>query len=467
MTNDIKAQPGQQEKFLSTSADIAIYGGAAGCGKSFALLLEPLRHIENKDFGAVFFRRTSPQITTEGGLWDTAKSLYKLLTQDFIQNPLRVTFKSGAKIEFHHLQYDDTVASWDGSQIPLILFDELQHFSEHQFFYMLSRNRTTCGVVPYVRATCNPDSTSFLRKFLSWWIDKEGFPIKERSGVIRYMVRLKNIIYWGDSAEELTSKFKAEGYTEDDIQPKSVTFVPALLEDNEILTKANPTYKANLLALPEFEQQRLLRGNWNARAKAGDLFKRADFEIVDVIPGWIEKEVRYWDRAATEPSETSPNPDYTVGVKIGRLNDGRFIITNVERFRARPLEVKTRIKNIASQEPDCKIGLARDPGQAGIAEVDDLILHLAGYDVVAVPEVIKKYLRWIPLSAQVQAKNVLLLKGAWNEAFIEELVEVTDNPKEYDHDDQADAASGAFNLIVNESVGDASAGEALSKRYAQ
>jgi len=71
----IRAQKGPQEAFLACSADICIYGGSAG-RQSFGLLLEPLRHIGNKNFGGVIFRRTSPQITNEGALWDEAGKLY-------------------------------------------------------------------------------------------------------------------------------------------------------------------------------------------------------------------------------------------------------------------------------------------------------------------------------------------------------------------------------------------------------
>ena len=74
-----RPQKGKQEKFLACSADICIYGGAAGGGKSYALLLEPLRHIGNKQFAAVTFRRTNPQILSPGGLWSESFNIYSLL----------------------------------------------------------------------------------------------------------------------------------------------------------------------------------------------------------------------------------------------------------------------------------------------------------------------------------------------------------------------------------------------------
>ena len=87
--------------------------------------------------------------------------------------------------------FETTVYGWQGAQITLICFDELTHFSAHQFFYMVSRNRSTCGVRPYIRATCNPDADSWVADFLTWWIDPEsGLPIPERAGVLRYFVRI-------------------------------------------------------------------------------------------------------------------------------------------------------------------------------------------------------------------------------------------------------------------------------------
>jgi hypothetical protein len=196
----IRPQPGPQTTFLSSSADIAIYGGAAGGGKSWALLLEPLRHSENAQFGAVFFRRTTVQVRNEGGLWDESMKLYPLAGASPKEHVLAWQFPSGASVSFAHLEHDKTVLNWQGSQIPLICFDELTHFSETQFWYMVSRNRSMCGVRPYIRATCNPDSDSWVAKFIEWWIDQDtGLPILERAGVIRWFVRVNNTLFWGDS----------------------------------------------------------------------------------------------------------------------------------------------------------------------------------------------------------------------------------------------------------------------------
>ena len=122
----------------------------------------------------------------------------------------------------------------------MLCFDELTHFSAKQFWYMLSRNRTMCGIKPYVRATCNPDPDSWVAEFISWWIDQEtGYPIPERSGVIRYMVRVGDAIHWADSPAELAHHTMLDDSgAEVPIPPKSVTFISAKLTDNKALMRA-------------------------------------------------------------------------------------------------------------------------------------------------------------------------------------------------------------------------------------
>ena len=262
----IGPQEGPQERFLATAADICIYGGAAGGGKTFGLLLEPIRHMKNKNYNAVIFRSNYTQVTSPGGLWDSSGKIYSLVKGAYpLKTPkLHWTFPSGATVNFAHLGSDDDCNNWQGSQIAMIGFDELTHFTKHQFFYMLSRNRTDSGVAPYVRATCNPDADSWVADFIKWWIEPgTGYPIPERSGVIRYMIRVNDEIIWGDSIEELAQ----QGYDPADV--KSVTFIASTLQDNKILMKIDPGYLANLKALPTVERERLLFGNWKIKAAAG------------------------------------------------------------------------------------------------------------------------------------------------------------------------------------------------------
>lgn len=264
----IRPQPGFQEQFLSSKADITIGGGAAGVGKTWAELMEPLRHRDNKDFGAVIFRRTYAQIEMEGGLWDKSGNVYPL----FNAKPREGKdwrFPSGMSISFSHLQYEKDLLNHQGSEYALIMFDELTHFTEKMFFYLLSRNRSMCGVKPYMMATCNPDPNSWVATFIAWWIDQEtGFAIPERAGKLRYMYRHESQIFWADSKKEILQMFPsllliAQGM---DVDPedliKSVTFIPGNINDNRELLRNDPSYLANLMAMDPDERSRLLDGNW-------------------------------------------------------------------------------------------------------------------------------------------------------------------------------------------------------------
>ena len=295
----IRPQKGPQEKFLSTTADIAIYGGAAGGGKSYGLLIEPLRYKNNKRFGAVIFRHEYKQIFNQGGLWDTSNDVYgDIKGADGRYSAGMWKFKNGMTVAFDYINRDDDLQKWQGSQITMIGFDELTHFSEKQFFYMLSRNRSVCGVKPYMRATCNPDADSWVADFISWWIDQDtGYPIKERSGKKRWFVRINETVMWAATRKEAVQiALDANiGEEEAETMPKSVTFIMSTLDDNKILMKENPGYKANLLALTEVERERLLRGNWKIKAAAGLMFRRTKVNMLEELPTDVIKWARGWD----------------------------------------------------------------------------------------------------------------------------------------------------------------------------
>ena len=262
---EIKPQKGFQERFLSTKADIAIGGGGAGVGKTFAEIMESVRNYQNPNSSVLFFRRTYNQIMAPGGLWDEAKNIYPLLGAKSSDNTWR--FPSGAKVVFSHMQHEKNVQDWQGAQIPLIIFDELTHFTKRMFTYMFSRNRSaTAGFTPYIRATCNPDADSFVRDMIDWWIDEEGYIIPERSGLIRYMTVLNDEFIWGDTKEEVLEKsFHLQNSENPFDLIKSFTFIEGDIQENRILLKSDPTYLANLYALSDEDQLRLLKRNWNVK----------------------------------------------------------------------------------------------------------------------------------------------------------------------------------------------------------
>lgn len=450
----LSPQKGPQEMFLATSADICIYGGAAGGGKTFGLLLEPLRHKDNKNFNSVIFRRDYTQVTSPGGLWDSSRKIYCYVKGCYpLKTPkLHWTFKSGASVNFAHLKSDEDCLSWQGSQVTMIGFDELTHFTEYQFFYMLSRNRTDSGIAPYVRATCNPDADSWVAGFIQWWIDQEtGYPIGERSGRIRWMARLNEEIYWFDTRQEAVDAAIESGIDQEkaEIIAKSVTFIASTLRDNKILMKNDPGYMANLMALALVERERLLNGNWKIKAAAGLFFKRTQVgEMLSEIPKDVIIWARGWDLAATSEDEDG-DPAYTAGVLIGKRKNGRYIVADVINKRLAASEVRKLIL-ITAQADRAKYGrviqrLPQDPGQAGKEQAQSYTKMLSGFIVKILPESGSKESRAEPFAAQWQPGNVDVLIAEWNEMYFNQL----ESFPESKFKDMVDGSSSAFNEIEN------------------
>ncbi len=460
-TQIFRPQPGPQEDFLSNGADIIIYGGAAGSGKTYGMLLEQLRHnTTNRRFASIIFRKNSTQVLNPGGLWDESLKIFPLTGAKPIAYLKEWRWNKGGKVKFAHLDNENDVLDWQGSQIPLICFDELTHFSETQFFYMLSRNRSVCGVKPYVRATTNPDADSWVAKFIAWWIDQEtGYPIQERSGVIRWFIRLVDTIFWADSREEIFEKYGVRDSItgelldeehEDQVRPKSLTFIPAKLSDNKILTKADPGYKANLMSMSRVERERLLHGNWKIRPAAGLYFKKNEVTIVDTMPDDIVKFVRRWDLAATEVTTENPDPDFTAGVLMGLRKNGKVIVLHCEHGRWRSSKVRELVKRVAQNDSRrVKVGIAQDPGQAGKEQAESYVTELIGYAVEVVRETGDKITRADPYASQWQNGNVEILRGPWNDAFLDEHENFGGGSG---HDDQVDAATGAFLMLAGNSL---------------
>lgn len=445
---ELRPQPGRQTEFLSSSADIVIYGGAAGGGKTWSLLIEPLRHISNGRFGAVIFRRSRPEITKEGGMWDETQDVYPMMGARQNQSDLHWTFPSGARVGFGHIQYDKDLEAWKSSQIALIEFDQLETFTEKMFFYMLSRNRSTCGVRPYIRASANPQP-GWLADFLSWWIDDDGYANLDRAGVIRWFVREGKGIVWADSPDELQEKHPT-------LKPKSVTFIPATIYDNKILLDKDPGYLANLQALDYIDQQRLLGdpergGNWKIKPTAGKVFNKAWFKIVPAAPsGGVT--VRFWDFAATEKKIASDDPDYTASA-LERKVDGNIYILDITAEQIGPAEADRQFENLAAQDyarckrenSTYKLRWEQEGGSAGKRDAARLAQIAAQYDAMGKPASGDKLTRAKPLAAQAYAGNVYLVEASWNEMYLDHM----HAQPEWPHDDIMDASTGAYNELTS------------------
>ncbi len=457
MPQILKPQEGPQTAFMATPAQICIYGGAAGGGKSYGLLLSALRYKNVPGFGCTIFRRNFNQIFAQGGLWDESSKIYQGIKGAQPQMSLgrwKFCDRDGqiiSTVKFAHIERDDELGKWQGSQICEIGFDELTHFSEKAFFYMLSRNRSTCGVTPFVRATCNPDADSWVAKFIEWWIDQEtGYPIPERSGKLRWFVRRDEVLHWANAKEELWERFNLTT-EEEKAEPRSVTFIMSRLQDNKELLKVNPQYLSNLKALSIIERERLLYGNWKIKAAAGLFFKRTQLgEILEILPADVIQWVRCWDLAATEKTE-SGDPAYTAGVLIGKRKNGRYIIADVINKQMAAADVRKTIKLTAQADraiyKRVRTRLPKDPGQAGKEQAESYIKFLAGFDVVTVAETGSKEARAEPMAAQWQAGNFDIMAGHWNEEYLRQL----ENFPEGKFKDMVDASANGFAEIETKS----------------
>lgn len=306
---------------------------------------------------------------------------------------------------------------------------------------MLSRNRSTCGVRPYIRATTNPDADSWVREFIAWWIGEDGLPIERRCGSIRWFIVRDDSVIWADSEKELTEQYG-------EVLPKSFTFINAKLDDNKILQEKDPTYRANIEAQNIVERARLGDGNWNVRPASGMYFKRHFFNVVDSLPHTKpDKIVRAWDLAATEKREDN-DPDYTVGLK-GEKHGNDFYITDMVRMQSSSATVERSLLSCANSDGrSCKIRLPQDPGQAGKAQALHFTNLLAGHPLKIKTVTGDKVTRSSIASSQAEQGNIYVLRAAWNDSFFSEL----EGFPEAKHDDIVDALSDLIEELSNSEI---------------
>jgi predicted phage terminase large subunit-like protein len=292
-----------------------------------------------------------------------------------------------------------------------------------------------------IKSQADADSPVLRERLWSWYRFDLTTRLKPRGRIVLIMTRWHE----DDLAGRLLAQNPAEWH---------LICLPALAEANDALHR-----QPGDELWPEWEDERaLLRRRdtvgeraWSTlyqqspRPIVGSLFKTNCVDVLDASPTLADGAVvRAWDLAATAATGSN-DPDWTAGVKLMRQQPGRFIVLDVVHMRGTPHEVEVAIAEAARIDGTAvTIGLPEDPGQAGKHQASYLTGRLAGHRIATSRETGAKITRAAPVASQVEARNVAIVRAAWNHAFLEELRDYPFGRK----DDQVDALSRAFTMLT-------------------
>jgi predicted phage terminase large subunit-like protein len=369
-----------QKVFLRTNSIEALFGGAAGGGKSSALLMSALQYIDVPNYSAILFRRTFADLALPGALMDRFKTW--MSNYDDVHwnaNSYVATFPSGARISFGYLNNTNDYLRYKGSEFQFIGMDEVTEIREADYRYLFSRlRRPASGPLSSVplrmRAASNPAPNWVRQRFIV-----EG----KQSGRI---------------------------------------FVPSLLTDNPGIDAES--YRQALQALDPVERKRLEFGDWWSTT-LGSLFDRTHFVLIDPVdvPNVTSsaRAIRFWDLAATEPSSSNPDPDWTVGTLM-LFDQGIAYVLDVRRIRAKGEKVEQLIAQTAYEDGHAvSIRMEQEPGSSGKALIDQYARYVVpGYDLMGIRSTGDKLTRARPFAAAVANGNVRVVRGPWLTDWLDE-----------------------------------------------
>jgi predicted phage terminase large subunit-like protein len=387
----------QQLAFLALRNLEALYGGAAGGGKSSALLMAALQYVDVPGYSALLLRRTYADLALPGALMDRAADWLAGSEAKWNQQDKQWVFPSGATLNFGYLETEKDKYRYQGAELQFIGVDEGTQFAESQYRYLISRLRRKTGVdIPVrIRIASNP------------------------GGVGHEWVRQRFVVEGKDAGRP---------------------FIPARLEDNPGVDQVE--YRRSLQQLDHLTRAQLLNGDWDV-LPSGGLFERHWFDVVSAAPAG-GKSVRYWDLAATAP-KPGTDPDWTVGAKVS-LSNGVWYIDDIVRIRGTPQTVETTIKQTADIDgQSVAIRMEQEPGSSGVGVIDHYARRvLIGRDFRGDRKTGDKTEMARPVSAAAEQGNVKLVRGSWINAFLDEVSAFPQGP----HDDQVDAVSGAIRHLA-------------------
>lgn len=459
----------KQQLMLCQTADTAILGGAMGSGKSYISLLYPLKFADDPHFRGIIFRKTTGEITAQGGLWENACEIYTKIygNADELRKQgkrggikihikdLKITFPSGGSVKFSYLENSRDLLRHQGAAYTFVLFDEATHFSQEMIEYLIKRMRSARAThQKQMVLTCNPDPDWFGVEWIKPYLTEDGTPKEGTDGELRYYVVDNGEYVWSDSREDL-EKLYGSG---PDSGIRSFTFVSANCMDNIPLMRADPTYLSNLKAQPYVDVQRYLYGNWFVRPTGASMVRREWFVEKDQEPAWtdIVKTVRAFDFAFKLKTDANPNPDFTVSVKLSKLKDGNYFIHDIRRTRILPGDWLDFILESAYEDgAKVDIVLPLDPQTRYSNSFIAKDLSAKGFYVRQFKAVGKKEDRFKPFASMVMNGGVQILRNCGNDYenkifndlnFFYKELEAYDGSRSSGsrHDDLCDACSDAF-----------------------
>ena len=398
----------KQAAFLITPHLEALYGGAAGPGKSVALLMGALQYVQVPGYAAILFRRTFTDLALPGALIDLS---HQWLTDtdahwNGVQREWR--FPSKAVLSFGYMKTLADRYRYQSARFHYIGFDELTDFEERQWEFLIGRIRRSKaedGIPLRARAATNPNPDSD-------WVRERFVPID------------------------------AQGKRRP--QPKGRAYIPAKLEDNPHLD--TEAYEVSLAVLDPVTHAMYRHGRWDVRYTAG-MVDRSDVELIDLddVPSNLDL-ARYWDLASTEPSETNKDPDWSRGALLGRSPtvDGLWII-DLASCRKAPAGVDALMLRTAKNDgTGVRIGHEKEGGASGKRDAANTARLLKGYAYEPISSSKSKLKRARPTLATWGRGEVKVVRARWNDDLFYEWEGFPDR----DHDDIVDAVSGADAMLT-------------------
>lgn len=405
----------KQELYLSLSQLEAFFGGAAGPGKSTALLAGALQYADVPGYSALILRKSFADLMLPGALMDMASEWLGPTDAKWRSATMSWKFPSTATLTFGYLEHEEQKRRYASSRFHFVGFDELSQFSETQYSFLFSRLRRGAAS-PLGRA---PDGV----------------------GAAHVPLRMRSASNPGGAGHEWVKRRLVDAST----RHEGAAFVPAKLIENPHLDVAS--YEESLSHVGPIERERLLRGDWDV-TEEGKLFRATLWmsgRYLDAAPR-VVRSVRHWDLAASEPSPSYPDPDYTVGTKLGLLESGFVVVLDVTRARLNPGEVEELTR--ATAEADGRetiIGLEQEPGSAGKGQVEHFRRRvLRGFIVQDDKPTGDKATRAVAVASAMSKGDVLAVRGDWLSSWLSEL----DGFPAGGHDDQVDSLAGAHTLLL-------------------